>query len=390
MPPALSRGFSCERLTFQPDTENIHSSVYVAIVRRTTVGTNPVSYSKRAPTFRTTGGNTPAARARLGSQTLIDDFNRSPLRNRFVLEHRPQRRPTRIRDGLRHLGLAEFGWADIANDNPVIVSNYAGRDDMQEMLSLVGNLRCQRAGALLQAESLEPRQLFFRLTIKSGHFDFIPVTQSGERLQSKINPNCHVTDALSRIGNFDGDIDVPAPTRVSGEAPRFLLATFGQGAGMPQVVTPLHKGQNATTEFGCSLECCDRYPIKIAFEGSEARCARERHLSGVYELLTDSRYAIGVQPKFATNARAKLYQVKTGRALDGSSSLPSRMRFSVDLTAIVPNEINRARLGAESPPCRGRTVFEAVTIGQEHPKDLCLIRLTCKMAAALGSRICLT
>lgn len=81
-----------------------------------------MSYSKRAHTFRTTVGNTPAARARLGSPSFID-FNKSrPVPSGFVSELRFQHSPACIQDGLRHLGFDELGGADISDDDQGVLA----------------------------------------------------------------------------------------------------------------------------------------------------------------------------------------------------------------------------------------------------------------------------
>src|SRR5467141_3818572 len=91
--PALKDGdFSSESLTFQADTEDIPSRIEVPIVRLPALRTNPVPHSKRAHTLRTTVGNTPAARVRLGCPSFVDFHVARPVPAGFVvrtLEFRP-------------------------------------------------------------------------------------------------------------------------------------------------------------------------------------------------------------------------------------------------------------------------------------------------------------
>lgn len=98
-----------ESLTFQADTEDVQSRVDVSIVRRAVVRTDPVPYSKRAHTFRTTAGNAPAARARPGSPSLVDFHIPSPVPAGLVAELIAERRPPRVEHGLGHPCLRELG-----------------------------------------------------------------------------------------------------------------------------------------------------------------------------------------------------------------------------------------------------------------------------------------
>lgn len=63
--PFLKEGDSSSE-TLMPERKNVPGRVEVAGVRGTTLAAGPFPYSERSPTFRTAGGNNPAARAALG------------------------------------------------------------------------------------------------------------------------------------------------------------------------------------------------------------------------------------------------------------------------------------------------------------------------------------
>jgi hypothetical protein len=65
----------------------IPSRIDVPVMGLAAVRANPVSYSKRAHTFRTTVGNTPAARAHLGTVPFGYDAHHTACRNRLVRQH---------------------------------------------------------------------------------------------------------------------------------------------------------------------------------------------------------------------------------------------------------------------------------------------------------------
>src|SRR5258708_2187466 len=85
-----------------PEPKDVLRRVHVAVVTRATCRTHPSPYSKRAHTFRTTAGNFPAARARLGREPLVDVQVHNPVPAGFVAELRPEHRPAGVEDGLRH------------------------------------------------------------------------------------------------------------------------------------------------------------------------------------------------------------------------------------------------------------------------------------------------
>ena len=63
--PALKDGDSCCQ-TAMPRRENVFGRVHVPIMCRSALAARPFPYSQTRPTFRTAGGDSPAARASLG------------------------------------------------------------------------------------------------------------------------------------------------------------------------------------------------------------------------------------------------------------------------------------------------------------------------------------
>src|SRR5271166_3733370 len=86
-------------------------------MRCTTTRTNPMPHSKRAHTFRTTGGNHPAARARLGSPPFVSfDIYPAP-HGELVPEHRAERRPRSVENGFCHPRARHGFGVHIADDD---------------------------------------------------------------------------------------------------------------------------------------------------------------------------------------------------------------------------------------------------------------------------------
>ena len=70
--------------------ESVFGGVGVAVVRHATCAANPFFYSQTRSTFRTAGGNTPAARASLGGVVFADYLKDDTGLMALVFQHRPE------------------------------------------------------------------------------------------------------------------------------------------------------------------------------------------------------------------------------------------------------------------------------------------------------------
>ena len=194
-------------------------------MRSPTVGTGPVSYSKRAHTFRTTDGDRPAARARLGSPTFGNDFTFAAKPNGFVRQHVAERRPARIRHGFRHVGLHQLFGVHVSNENLRKATSDVRRRDVQEMLAPVGDLRRQGAGANRLATLLKQREVSFLGAVVPLRGDLLPGRKRRKVFEPKVNADSFAF-AFVGLGQFDLNVDVPAPARVRRKLPGFLRVRF--------------------------------------------------------------------------------------------------------------------------------------------------------------------
>ena len=222
--PALKAGdFFDKRLTFQPDTEDVLSSVDIAIMRGTTLGTSPVSYSKRAPTFRTTVGNAPAARARLGSASFVGFDVDSVVPSGLVRKLTTECRPAGVEDRFRHLGLCQLGGTHIADDDQLVRPGYRRRLPMQMVTTSVGNLGvdCLDPPLVLRPLSEGERRLVLAVVLQRRNL--IAGAKRGEFFQAKIDPDVAPSGRQIRL-DFALKRDIPVATRVLGKASCFDIA----------------------------------------------------------------------------------------------------------------------------------------------------------------------
>lgn len=330
----------------------------------TAVLTRPLSYSQACDTFRAAART--ARRTGCGTVSFGDDFARCSCRNRLILEHRSQHGPAGVVNGLRHPRFAQLGRADISDNDPVVSLHQLGGDLVQEILSLVGDLRRNGAGTSLLLAALVQRKLSFGAPVKSRNLDLVAVGQCGERLQPKVDADFRLDGARFGRIHLDLDVDVPPASCIGGEVPRLRLPALWNGAGHPQMVMPLEHRNLVTVQFGWTREIGKRYPIKVLFERAKAWRFRERCVTRIRKLLANRVNRIRVDTQFFGDASAEVDQIKRGRSPCTGASFPSRGGFAIDLAAVVPKEIDRARLRSERPTCRISAISDAISVGQNH------------------------
>ena len=98
--------------------ENVFGGVYVPVVDSSASAANPFSYSQTRSTFRTAGGNRPAARASLGGVVFADYLKDDTGLMALVFQHRLEHRPARIQRALGHLGFNQLGADHITVKRP--------------------------------------------------------------------------------------------------------------------------------------------------------------------------------------------------------------------------------------------------------------------------------
>ena len=114
-------------LSTQREGKDVLGRVHVAVVASATSGTNPLSYSKSAHTFRTTVGYDSAARANLSRESLINVHERGSVPAGFVPELGLEHCPTGVIDGLGHPRFDESGRTYIADRDQSVVFSQTGR-----------------------------------------------------------------------------------------------------------------------------------------------------------------------------------------------------------------------------------------------------------------------
>jgi hypothetical protein len=359
--------FSNERATFRPDNQNIPSRVHVPIMRSSAVRTGPMSYCQPANTSRfCAAASRAAARAGLRSPTLGDDFAFAAKRNRFVRQHVAQHSPTRVPHRFCHVGFCDFKGTDISDVNLRVITHNLGGENVEEVISPIGDLSVKCSRTNLLAPRPEKRKFGFLRPIMPRCSYFFASRESSKYFQTQINTDCR-TGSLLRIRQFHYNIDIPTTSGISRKVPAFRLAIFRQRARVPYAILSLAEYQRSIIKlYACKNESCYGNPVQIPLITTETWRFWERCFASVSEFLANSVYSVGMQSEFFGHTATKIAEIKSCWSSYVSASLPSIGGLAVDLAAIIPDEINRTSLSAERSARRRTSVFNSVAVCEKH------------------------
>jgi hypothetical protein len=167
--------------------EDIESGVDITIMRDTTLGTYPTSYSEVCDTFRPRLAG--ARRTDSGRERFIHFLVPSSVRYRFVAEHASEGRPACIENRLRQAGLGESGGIHIADRDVIELSNDAGREFMVKVTARMDDARVEVGCLPPFAGPLGGTELVSQLPQKPRVLDLLPVGQGSEVIKTQVDAN---------------------------------------------------------------------------------------------------------------------------------------------------------------------------------------------------------
>lgn len=300
----------------------------------TTVRTNPLSLTQARPPFR--AGNASARGAGLGGKPLVNFDAHCPPSDGFVLQHVSERRPARIKDGLRESRLCEAGGVHVAYGDESVFPRDAGAFDVQEVPTTVRDLGIDGLDASLVAGALRLAERDFMLAVDAWRFNGPAIAQGGKGFEAKVDadfagPGHHV------IGDFAGERRVPAAARILHERAANEVTT--KRAMLPERIPALEVRHAATEQRRSARDV--RYPsqrLSIAETCPESRAATML-VAGPGELPADLRDGIGVDAQQRATAGAELAKVNPCRPSTGQSGLSASFGFPLRGNEKVPDLI---------------------------------------------------
>jgi hypothetical protein len=351
--------FSNERLTLQPDTENVPSCVHVAIMRATAVRANPASYSKTCDTFR--AADCAAIGTSLGRPPFIGFYISRSVPAGLIAELIAEHGPTGIRDGLSHLGLLEFFRVHIADDDQFVLSNNPRGLLMQMVATSVGDLGIDRRCPAPVPSALSSRECSLIFAVVPQGRNCAAVATSRKRLEAEIDSNAPAADRQV-IWDFALKRNVPAATGILAE--RAVLQNSTRFARLPKAKSVLEV--NCCVPINLRAPGNERHPSKRAARPSTRSEARTSAVSVTTgdKLPTYGGHRIAMQAKVRGGTRAQPDQIECPGPLHRLTSPPSRLSLALNLTTVVPDEINRASVAIKT--LAGRGVFDSIFEGEDH------------------------
>ncbi len=344
------------RLMLQPGAENVASRVHVPVMGRPAVAAFPAPYSKRTHTFRTASGDRTAARARLGTVSLVSlDIHRLPSGS-LVTQHMAERGPTGIEDGFRHPRLCQLRRVHIANDDQRVVASDPGGLLMKVMSPCIGDLCVNGSHPLLVSSALCDGELGFIGAVMLEGWNFSAIRQSGEVFQAEVNTDASVP-GREIVRNLALEHDIPAAARILHEVPEAVLAYH----------IPAFPKTERTLEIDCGVVGNLRCPrdeghpsqrLLTAKAGAKFR-APPMAVAAVGELPTDLTHTIGMYPKTGRNARRELDEINRGRPLCSAAAPSAPLSFPLNCDAEIPHLVTGARMSAQVPLAGFDPVLEA-------------------------------
>ena len=311
-------------------------------------------YSKVCDTVRPRVGQCATTRTDLGCEPFVGFLVPRAFSNGFVRKHRTERRPRRIENGLRHLGLGESGGVYIAHRNKVKLTNNAGRELVQKICPTVGNLGVDRFCKALLVGSLRLGKLFFKGTEELRVSDLLAIGQAGEFFQPKVDTNGVNRQASLSAINVDHDVQKPISAPVLGKVRAVPDLAGWERAGIeyPESVS----SEPERIAFALEVAPLHWHPTK----GLLAPVSQERPvelLAGLGVLLARRINGSRVNAKFLAAAGGEYVDVKPCRP-----SLPPLESMLLRVVAEVPDVIHRSGLLVEKP-VQG---FNPVAVDDDH------------------------
>lgn len=336
--------------------QDIDRRIHVSIMQSATITASPSSYSKVCDTFRPRRRQGAARRADLGGETLFDFLEYDPVPNGFVAELIAEDRPACICHGLTHSGLDEPGRIHISNSNVVKLTNDSRRKLVKKIPADIGGLGMQFPCPSLLARALRHRKAVLDLPERSLSLDRFTIGQRCECLQTKINTNRAFRRARRFVRYLDNKVQIPVALCVLGEIASVPNLPFWHWAAIEDPELASHEPKRIPARSDVST--FQRNPSQ-GFSASVAKEWTPFGVAGSCVLLADSIDGPGIQSNLFGASGREVGQIKPCRP-----SFAPLDRSLLGVVAVVPHEVNRARLFTK----KAVEGFNPVAIGDDHPR----------------------
>ena len=360
-PRLVAGNFPCGRLAFQPDPENVHGRVDIAIMRSPAARTNPRSYSKSCDTYRPLRRQEAARRTGLGTISFTDiDIHGLPSGS-FVPQHMSEGRPARIQDGLSHRGLCEFGRAYVTDDDKAVPTGNPSGLFVEMVATSVGDLGVDRADAALVSGALGDPEHGLVLAIMPKSGDLFAIAQRGKLLQAQVNAD-HPGTGREVVCDLAMEGHIPAPAGILHEGTALERAC--DLAGFPEAESALEVDDPVAINTDAPGN--ERHPPERPLPsetGAEARTFSVL-VARANELAANLIGRVGMYAEIGGAAGNQIPQVNRGRPAAIAARNSARLGLSLCGDTEVPHLIAGYRVALQSLSARG--ILDAEFVGDDH------------------------
>lgn len=356
MPHTLATGAdSLYRRSMSRAGQDVASRVHVPIVGRPAVIARPSPYSKLCDTFRPRRRQGAARRTDLGCKSFVNFLERSAERNRFIAEHVTEGRPTRIKNGLRHVGLGESGRVHVSHGDVIKLPNDAGREFVQMVTASVGDASVTLCRLPSLSSTLSIGELLCHPGDVTGVCYRLTIGQHGQAFQAQVNANTGCDWPSRLLEHVNDDVQEPVATRILREVSSVPnLCSLRQWAGIKDAK---HKLSNAIPAgVAMNVAPLDRNPAERTLAApSQKRSPMLATRGGV--LVANRVDRRGEKAKHLTGTGRQVGQIKAGRPF-----LVPLQSLTLNIVAVVPDEVHGPSHAVEF----ASEVLDAIPIGQDH------------------------
>lgn len=340
--------------------QDVDSGVDVSIMQDTTTITSPFSHSQTLRASRRACAGT-ATGTGLGAVSLVSIDIPGPVPNGLVAEHRAERGPAGIENGLRHSSAGKGRAIHIANANQGVLPGYARRGLVQEVPALRGNLPIDLADERLPAGALRTSQCLGKLGQMARVGNLLSAGENRHILQAKVDTDFS-TAGRQLIGEIADQIEIPATRPVFIE--RSGTYVRGDVASLPESIAATQKYHGISIHLDRPITL-ERHPSERTLGAATGSPLRPplRRVAVHRELLTDGGHGITVKTEHLRRAGGEPNQIKTRWPATVQSQA-----IILNAPAVIPNLIYRGRHAHQMLADGG--VLDAELQGEKHPKRI--------------------
>lgn len=290
--------------------QDIDRRIMIPIMCGATFVTSPVSLTKIGPTFRTAGGNTSAARARLRGKTFAHFLKHSAMLNSLVRKLMTEGRPASIKYRFCHAGFCKTTCINVAYCNVVKFFNDTVRKFVMKIKSGIFNSCMNTRRLFLFPGTLKNGKLALKL-IKMPRIAYLfSSRECGEIFQAKVNSNTGFKLSTTRLLNLNDNIEKPIATPISGKISAVFDFSFWQRATIKNTESVSSKSKSIAFAF--------KFP---AFKGNPCK-GLFTSITKVWALMLLARFSVllahsvncaGMKAKLFTATRGQHIKIKACR-----------------------------------------------------------------------------